>query len=73
MTPQTPQAITDRVVKDYRNAYRPMGMETMPEVFNVAETEQQLLPRLKFKLYLVNVDYQPTHEEPLKQHVKSGY
>ena len=73
LTKKTPSTITDRVIKDYRNAYRPMGIETTPEVFNMFETEKKLLPRLKFKLYLVNVDYMPTNEVALKEHASHGY
>ena len=73
VTPQTPQDITNRVVTAYRAAYEPMGMETMPQIFNMYPTEQKLLPRLKVKLYLINVDYIPTNEEPLKQYAVNGY
>jgi sigma-B regulation protein RsbQ len=73
LTSQTPAAITNLVIKDYRNAYKPMGVETMPEVFSMYQTEKELLPKLKFKLYLVNVDYMPTNEEPLKKYAGSGY
>ena len=50
-----------------------MGMETMPQVFRMFQTEKELLPRLKQKLNLINVDYIPTNEEPLKQYAGSGY
>ena len=73
VTPQTPREITDRVVQDYRNAYEPMGLETMPEIFTLHETERELLPQLKHKLYLINVDYMPTNEEALKKHAVNGY
>lgn len=73
LTAQTPAAITKRVVSDYRNAYKPMGFETMPEIFNVYQKEKELLPQLKFKLYLINIDYLPVNEAPLKQYAGSGY
>jgi len=73
LTKQTSPEITNRVIKDYRNAYQPMGLETMPEVFNMFETEKKLLPLLRSKLFLINVDYIPTNEEPLKQYAVSGY
>jgi sigma-B regulation protein RsbQ len=73
LTPQTPAVITNRVIKDYRNAYKPMGIEIMTELFKLFETEKELLPELKFKLYLINVDYMPTNETPLKQYAGSGY
>jgi pimeloyl-ACP methyl ester carboxylesterase len=73
VTPQTPEEISKRVINDYRNAYQPMGIATMPQVFNMFQTEKELLPKLKLKLYLINVDYMPTNEEPLKQYAGNGY
>ena len=74
LTKETPIEISNRVVKDYRNAYQPMGKAITSEIFNVLfETEKNLLPQLKLKLYLINVDYQPTNEEPLKQYAGNGY
>ena len=74
LTKETPIEITNRVVKDYRNAYQPMGKEITSEIFNLLfETEKKLLPQLKFKLFLINVNYQPTNEEPLKKYAGSGY
>jgi pimeloyl-ACP methyl ester carboxylesterase len=73
LTPQTPSEIVDRVIKDYRNAYEPMGMATMPQIFDIYKMQKELLPKLKFKLHLINVDYIPTNEELLKKHVPSGY
>jgi len=73
LTKQTSPQITNRVIKDYRNAYQPMGIETMPEVFNMFETEKKLLSQLRLKLHLINVDYIPTNETPLKQYAGSGY
>ena len=73
LTKETPIEITNRVVKDFRNAYQPMAIETTPEIFKLFETEKRLLPQLKLKLYLINVDYMPTNEEPLKQYAGNGY
>jgi sigma-B regulation protein RsbQ len=73
LTKQTSPEITNRVINDYRNAYKPMAIEITPEIFKVFEIEKKLLPELKFKLYLINVDYIPTNEEPLKQYTGSGY
>jgi sigma-B regulation protein RsbQ len=72
-TKQTPGKITDKVTGDYRNAYKPMAVQTTPAIFTIFESEKELLPKLKFKLYLINVDYMPTNEEPLKQYAGSGY
>jgi sigma-B regulation protein RsbQ len=73
LTKETSIVITNRVVKDYRNAYQPMAIETTPEIFKLFETEKKLLPQLKLKLYIINVDYMPTNEEPLKQYAGSGF
>ncbi len=73
LTKQTPPEISNRVVNDYRNAYQPMAIETTPEIFKLFEIEKKLLPQLKLKLYLINVDYTPTNEEPLKQYAAGGY
>ena len=73
LTKQTSTEITNQIIKDYRNAYQPMGIKITPEIFKIFEVEKKLLPELKFKLYLINVDYIPTNEEPLKQYAGSGY
>ena len=73
LTDKTPASITDRIVKDYRNAYQPMAIETTPEVFEMYTTEKRLLPQLKFKLYLINVDYIPTNEGLLKKYAGHGH
>lgn len=73
LTKQTSSEITNRVIKDYRNAYQPMAIETTPEIFYLFKIEKELLPRFKLKLFLINVDYVPTKEEPLKQYTESGY
>ncbi len=73
LTEKTPIEITNRVVKDYRNAYQPMGIELMSEIFTLSDVEKKLLPHLKLKLHLINVDYQLTNEEPLKKYAGSGY
>lgn len=73
MTAQTPPSITKRIVEAYRNAYQPMGIATTPEIFNLYQAEAALLPQLKCKLYLINVDYMPTNEAALQQHTKNGF
>jgi sigma-B regulation protein RsbQ len=73
LTPQTPQDIANRVVNDFKTAYEPMGQAVTPEIFEMYKVQKDLLPKLKCPLYLINVDYQPTNEEPLKQYCKFGY
>lgn len=73
LTPKTSTEIANRIVTDYRNAYEPMGKVITPEIFDIYKIQQELLPKLGHKLFLVNVDYQPTNEEPLKQYCTNGY
>jgi pimeloyl-ACP methyl ester carboxylesterase len=73
LTPQTPAAIAHRVIKDYRAAYKPMGIPITAQVFEFYKKEQELLPQLNFKLILIDVDYMPTNEEPLKRYPAKGY
>jgi len=73
LTSDAPSTVSNRVIRDYRNAYRPMGMATMPEVFEIYKMEKELLPKLHVKLDLINVDYIPTNEEPLKQLTTHGF
>lgn len=73
VTPQTPLWLTDRIVAAFRQGYAPMGRATTKQLFGNYEREQVLLPQLQVKLHLINVDYQPTNEEPLRHYVKAGY
>jgi pimeloyl-ACP methyl ester carboxylesterase len=73
LTPQTPPAISERIIKDYRNAYETMGIPITNEIFESYKKQILLLPKLKLKLYLINVDYMPTNEQPLKQYAVNGY
>ena len=69
----TPVEITNRVATDFRNGYKPMGKQIMPELFNVYKRERKLLPKIRLKLHLINVDNTPTNEAPLKKYCSSGY
>lgn len=73
LTPKTPEAIVSRVVTDFRNAYEPMGQHVTPEIFEMHKIQRDLLPKLKTKLFLINVDYIPTNEQPLNEYCKNGY
>lgn len=73
LTPETPIEIANRTIKDFRNAYEPMGQAVTPEIFSMFQVQKDLLPKLKCKLYLINVDYLPTNEEPLKKLCANGY
>ena len=50
-----------------------MGQQVTPEIFEMYKLQQELLPKLKHKLYLVNVDYIPTNEQSLQQYCVHGY
>ncbi len=73
LTPKTPEEIVSRVVRDFRNAYEPMGQHVTPEIFEMYKIQRDLLPQLKSILYLINVDYISTNEQPLKEYCKNGY
>jgi pimeloyl-ACP methyl ester carboxylesterase len=73
VTPQTDKALTDRIVNAYRNAYPEMGIKALESIFGYAMRERALLEKLAVKLYLINVDYMPTNEQPLKTYAGSDY
>jgi sigma-B regulation protein RsbQ len=73
LTSKTASPIVERVIKDFGNAYEPMGQQVTPEIFEMYKIQKDLLPKLKLKLYLINVDYIPTNEQPLKQYCVNGY
>ncbi|MEO6316034.1 MAG: alpha/beta hydrolase [Chitinophagaceae bacterium] len=73
LTPATPAIIAERVVQAYRNAWAPMAIATTPEIFTMFQVERELLPKLAFKLYLINVDYTPADENALREYAGSGY
>ena len=73
LTEKTNPAISKRIVEAYRNAFKPMGLATTPEIFEFYHTEKRLLPALRMKLYLINVDYMPTNEAALQQYTGSGF
>ena len=73
LTSKTPEAITNRVVTDFKNANQVMELQIMPEIFDTYKLEKELLPKMKWKLNLINVDYKPLDETPLKQYPGAGY
>jgi pimeloyl-ACP methyl ester carboxylesterase len=70
---ETPSTVTQRVIRDFRNACKPMGLATTPEIFSMDKIESEYLPKLPVKLYLLNVDYIPTNEAPLQHLLAHGY
>lgn len=73
LSPATDQAIIDRVVSDYRNMDKDIGIDLIASSFAYYPRERELMNQLKFKMYLINVDNNPTNEELLKKYARSGY
>lgn len=73
LTDATPARISDKIVAAYRNSYAPMGLETLPEFFEMDQTEKTCLPLLRCRLNLVNVSYIPTNTAALEAHAVNGY
>lgn len=69
----TPSDLANRVVGDFRNAYEPMGQATMPEFFKIDLVEKDLLPQLKLKLYLINVNNSAINIEALQKNAVNGF
>jgi sigma-B regulation protein RsbQ len=73
LSPATDQAITNRVVADYRNMDKDIGYDLIDSSFTYYERQRSLMNRLKLKMYLINVDYIPTNMELLNKYAHSGY
>lgn len=73
LTPGTPDWIADKVVAAYRNSYEPMGQQTLPQFFAMDQIEREVLPSLRPKMNLINVNYMPTNVEALKKNAVNGY
>lgn len=73
LSPATGQAIADRVVSDYRNMDKDIGIDLIASSFTYYLRERELMNQLKLKMYLINVDNIPTNEELLKKYARSGY
>lgn len=73
LTPSTDSVISQRIVKDCREFDPHVGVPLIASSFSYFSRERELLRQLKFKLYLINVDYIPTNEDLLKIYTHSGY
>lgn len=73
LSPSTDKTIIDRVVSDYRNMDKTIGIDLISSAFTYYERERVLMNQLKFKMYLINVDNIPTNEEFLEKYATSGY
>ena len=72
-SPQTPPDVVMRVKADFRNAADLMGGKRLSRLSETGEIEQHILPKLGYKLYLINVNNTPTNEKALKKYTGSGY
>lgn len=73
LTSETKPELTERVVKAYRNAYEPMGVESTLDIFHYYERERELLKQLTFKMHLINVDYIPTNTKALDLNANKSF
>lgn len=73
VTKSTDSEVVDRVTKDYQHMNNHAAIESITDQFKYVSREQALLEQLKFKVHLINVDYMPTNEAPLKASLKNGY
>ncbi len=73
ITSSTDGLISNRIIKDYRNFDPVAGVSIITSSFSYFSRERELLKRLTFKLYLINVDYFPTNEDLLKKYAHSGF
>jgi pimeloyl-ACP methyl ester carboxylesterase len=73
LSPSTDKAIAARVVTEYRNMDKNIGIDIIYSAFTFYKREQELMTQLKLKMYLINVDNIPTNEESLKKYAAAGY
>jgi pimeloyl-ACP methyl ester carboxylesterase len=73
LTSATDTSIAGRVLADFRNTDKQMGIGLIANCFNYFDRERELMNLLKLKMYLVNVDYYPTNEHLLEKYAASGY
>ena len=73
LTPSTDSLISQRLIKDYREFDPQVGVPLLASSFSYYSREREILQQLKFKLYLINVDYMATNEDLLAKYAHSGY
>jgi pimeloyl-ACP methyl ester carboxylesterase len=73
LSPSTDIEISNRLVKDCREFDPKIGVPLIASSFSYFSREMELLQQLKFKLYLINVDYFPTNEVLLNKYANCGY
>ena len=73
LSPTTDKKIVDKVVSDFRNMDKILGIDIIYSAFTYGTRERELMRQMKLKMYLINVDNIPTNEEPLKNYASVGY
>jgi len=73
LSASTDQAIANRVVADFRNMNKTIGIELIADCFSCYERERELMAQMTVKMHLINVENLPTNEEPLKNYAAAGY
>lgn len=73
LTEKTDKALADRIVKQFRKMDKDPGIEIITAGFDSWERERELFPKLKLKVFLINVDYIPTNEDLLKKYAGGGF
>jgi len=61
------------VTTDFRKAYKPMALQIMNRLPEAYQLEQHFMPKLGYKIYLINVSNSPTNEKALQKYAGSGY
>lgn len=69
----TDSAITKKIVNAYRNTEPEAGTEAIIDGLTYTDREKDLIGKLGFKIYMINVDYKPTNEDALKGIATKGY
>jgi sigma-B regulation protein RsbQ len=73
LTVNTNSNVSNRVVKSFREFDPKTGVQLISSSFSYPDKENLLMPKLKVKLYLINVDYMPTDEDLLRKYAGSGF
>lgn len=67
LTPKTAKAIENKVLTNFKTMNPKVGIAMNQDFLNYSKREVELLKRLNYKLFLINVNYSPTNEERLKK------
>ncbi len=73
LSPTTEQSIVNRVTDNYKTMNKDIGYSLISDSFTYHARERELLQKLNIKIYLINVNNQPTDEKLLQKHASSGH